>query len=124
MQPNWNALEEKLAGAFPDRAVTDQGPRARHEVDQALATWKDRIEGLGLDINDETQIFAFIAGMCEFDAYLDVVLIESGYFDPIPRQVMTDAIYMALGNILGTLRPYIEAHVPPGSVGSGYASKQ
>lgn len=120
MIPNWNAIEEKLADAIPDRAVTQEGPQMRHIMDQALATWKARIEELGIDIMDETELFAFVAGLCEFESYLDEVLIENRFETDVAKAGERKVLRTALGNVLGTLRPYIEAHVPPGSVGSGY----
>lgn len=120
MIPNWNDLEEKLSEAFPDRAVSEEGPHMRHVVDQALATWKARIAELGIDIFDESQLFAFVAGLCEFESYLDEVLIEARFQTDVAKDGERRILRRALGNVLGTLRPYIEAHVPPGSVGSGY----
>lgn len=120
MIPNWNALEEKLADAIPDRAVMQEGSQMRHIMDQALATWKARIEELGIDIMSEAELFAFVAGLCEFESYLDEVLVENRFETDIAKTGERKVLRTALGNVLGTLRPYIEAHVPPGSVGSGY----
>lgn len=116
---NWDALEDQLAEAFPDRAVSRAEPHIRHAVDQALATWKDRITDLGLDITDETQLFAFVAGLCEFERYLSEVWVPA-HFTRDWQWGQIRELRQMLGNVLGTIRPYIEAHVPPGSIGSGY----
>lgn len=89
-------------------------------MDGAQVEWRSRFTEHGLDLRDERDLHAFVAGLVSFAEYVEHVVLPLHVIRCATGENVSLESSLAGGvdAIVSTLRPYLEAHVPPGTIGA------